>query len=76
MTNEDIINIIDRRIEEHKAEIVVCNAESDKLKEQRKTDKPNLELLQKLAVLKDRSLFNRASLLVLNDLKKEINEIK
>jgi hypothetical protein len=65
--------IINKKMEEHKAEIEsaqeVTKALQEKLKKQ---GKPSLEGLHQLAMCKDKVLFHRAALIVLGDLLKEV----
>lgn len=66
------IQIIERRLKEHKEEVALIDEELTKYKSSITT--PNIEVLQHLSILKDRLLFNKACATLLEDLKKEIED--
>lgn len=69
-----IIEAIDKRLKEHKVEI--DGVQRDLLDEKGKLKPKSVEAAAKLLALKDKMLFHKAAILVLEDLKKEIeNEI-
>jgi hypothetical protein len=77
MTVQQITDMLKTRIGEHMSEITSCSALLAPIQEAIRTgDKGNTNRAQdgaKLLVLKDRILFNRAALLVYEDLLKEIS---
>ena len=73
MNNEKVINLIDKKISEHKLEIAGSELNTQKLqKEAKETIRPDLQTLQRLAILKDKALFHKAATMVLENLKEEL----
>jgi len=67
MNKEQIIELISKRISEHKAEIDSCQKNIQIIDKNRQ-----LEDIKKLMILKDKMLFHKGCLLCLEDLLKEI----
>lgn len=80
MTEKDILDLIDKKIGEHKTEVFGSQAMSDKLKMELSATKEKLKRpsadsisnVMKLGVLKDKMIFHKACMDVLQDLRDEI----
>jgi hypothetical protein len=72
---EKILNLIEKKIQEHNQEIKQSQEKLKELQEVMKNRKPELISLQELAVIKDKILFHKSSSMVLVDLKKEIEHV-
>ena len=66
----DILYTVDKKIKEHQFEMDGCLIELDKLKGSER----DISLVQKIIVLKDKMMFHKGALMLLEDLKKEFNE--
>lgn len=67
-TVPEILNIINTKIDEHKKEVEACSGGLEALQKKEKA----LDNAMKHMVLKDKIIFHKACLLVLNDLKDAI----
>lgn len=80
MNKEEIIQLIDKKIEEHKEEVFGSQAMSDKLQSTLSTAKDKMKnpskdgivSTMKLAILKDKIIFHDAAMKTLQNLKDDI----
>lgn len=73
MSQPNLMQIIEKRISEHKLETAGAELNTQALqKEAKENHRPNLQMLQKLAILKDKALFHKAAIMVLEELKEEL----
>lgn len=68
-----ISDLIDKKIKEHQYEI--DNAQRDLLDEKGQLKKKSVAEAAKLLVLKDKIMFHKSALLVLEDLKEELKNV-
>lgn len=68
---EKILSIIEKKISEHQTEI--NGAQNELLDKNSQLKNKSVSEAAKLLVLKDKIMFHKAALLVLEDLKKDIN---
>jgi len=79
MTPENLKKLIDSKVKEHKYEIELCESEMTKQKkkandsrEKNKNPQNVLTETSKLAILKDKMLFHKAAISVLEELRGEL----
>ena len=70
MENNKIKDLIDKKVKEHQFEI--DNAQKDLLDERGKLKSKSVAEAAKLLALKDKIMFHKSAILVLQDLKQEI----
>lgn len=73
MEKNNILNILYEKIKEHKSELEIC--QNNLLDNTNKLKYKSIEEAAKLLVLKDKLLFHKVSLLVLEDLKVEVEKL-
>ena len=71
---DEIKKIIKQKINEHNLEINISEDLKKKLREAKINNKLDLTTIQNLAVLKDKYLFHKTAILVLNDLLEELTK--
>lgn len=75
MSKNQTLDLIEKRISEHKLEAAGSELNTQQLQKQAKENhRPNLQTLQKLAILKDKALFHKAAVMVLEELKEELTK--
>lgn len=73
----DYLYLIDKKILEHRFEIEGCQLELEKMRPSllESIGKKDIILMQKVAILKDKTIFHIAAVETLQDLKKELTDV-
>lgn len=73
METVEILKIIEQKVKEHETQMAACQINLDAIQTSlTDKNKPDIKVLGKLAILKDKMIFHKACKMALEDVLKEI----